>query len=351
MTSYRVMTMREVAEVPWNGLTVASTFSGCGGSCLGYRMAGFRVVWANEFIPAAQEVYKANHPGSFLNKSDIREVTADDIRSESGFEEIDVLDGSPPCSSFSNAGKRQKNWGKVKQYSDTEQRTDDLFFEYVRILRELQPKAFVAENVPGLVKGRAKGIFLEIMSEMKSCGYAVAARALDAQWLGVPQVRKRLIFIGLRSDIGKRPIFPKPDKDRVSLFEAIGRGVGPVEPDTDISRYAIGREWHRLPFGGQSTRAFQRIRADPGKPSPTICASDGGAGSYAGVPCAASVTHPYECRKFSVAELKRICAFPDDFVFNGSWLQNWERMGRAVPPVMMKRIAEKVSQALRGTHD
>ncbi|MDO8605087.1 MAG: DNA (cytosine-5-)-methyltransferase, partial [Phaeospirillum sp.] len=156
-------------------------------------MAGYRVLWASEFIPAAQETYRANHPGSILDTRDIRKVRPQEILAAIGMKagEVDLLDGSPPCASFSTAGKREAGWGEVKSYSDVEQRTDDLFFEYARILKGIQPRVFVAENVSGLVKGTAKGYFLQILAALKGCGYRVEARLLDAQWLGVPQMRQR----------------------------------------------------------------------------------------------------------------------------------------------------------------
>ena len=134
---YNVPSMREIEATPWNGFKVASTFSGCGGSCLGYRMAGFRVIYANEFIPEAQRTYKTNHPNSYLDGSDIRTLTPEKLLERAGLErgELDLLDGSPPCSAFSTAGRREEGWGKVKQYSDGAQRVDDLFYEYARILK------------------------------------------------------------------------------------------------------------------------------------------------------------------------------------------------------------------------
>src|SRR5206468_3776290 len=121
---HRVPSMAEIAAAPWNGYQVISTFSGCGGSCLGYRMAGFRVRWASEFIPAAQETYKMNHPDSILDLRDIREVQPQEILDAVGLQlgDLDLLDGSPPCASFSTAGKREAGWGKIKSYSDTKQR-------------------------------------------------------------------------------------------------------------------------------------------------------------------------------------------------------------------------------------
>lgn len=179
---YIVPSMAEIEAIPWNGHTVVSTFSGCGGSCLGYRMAGFRVLWANEFVPAAQAVYKLNHPKSILDTRDIRAVQPEDILKAIGCEkgDVDIFDGSPPCDSFSTAGKREAKWGKVKAYHGTEQRTDDLFFDYARLVEGVQPRVFVAENVSGLVKGTAKGYFKLILARLKECGYRVKAKVLDA---------------------------------------------------------------------------------------------------------------------------------------------------------------------------
>ena len=221
---YRVPSMAEIAALPGNGYTCVSSFSGCGGSSLGYKMAGFKVLWANEFIPAAQETYRANHPNTILDTRDIRTVQPEEILEAIGLQrgELDLFDGSPPCASFSTAGKREAGWGKVKQYSDTKQRVDDLFFEYTRLVKGVQPKVFVAENVSGLVKGTAKGYFKEILQVLKDCGYNVKAQLLDAQWLGVPQMRQRIIFIGVRNDLGIAPVFPKPLPYRYSVRDAIG---------------------------------------------------------------------------------------------------------------------------------
>ena len=377
---YKVPDMTEIEALPWNGYNVISTFSGAGGSCLGYRMAGFKVRWASEFIPAAQEVYKLNHPDSILDTRDIRQVQAEDILNAIGMQpgEVDIMDGSPPCASFSTAGKREAGWGKVKAYSDTKQRTDDLFFEYARLVTGVQPKVFVAENVSGLVKGTAKGYFLEILAALKDCGYMVTAKLLDAQWLGVPQMRQRVIFVGVRNDLvaqyGVKPSHPKPMSYQYSVRDAIPwitqvkfggsplnyrssdlssptimqtdakrgesaylSGGGWVEAETDISRYAIGDEWEKTPVGKSNERFFSLKKSAIDGVSFSVTA-EGGNTSLA------SVTHPTEKRKFSIAELKRICAFPDDFQLVGSYAQQWERLGRAVPPVMMAAIAKTIGE-------
>lgn len=371
---YRVPLMKEIEEVPWNGFNVVSTFSGTGGSCLGYRMAGYRVLWANEFIPAAQDSYKANHPNSILDRRDIREIKPEDILTATGLRigEIDIFDGSPPCAAFSTAGKREAGWGKVKQYSDTKQRVDDLFFEYARLIKGTQPKVFVAENVSGLIKGTAKGYFLEILKALKECGYNVKCKVLDAQWLGVPQMRQRTIFIGVREDLGIEPAHPKPLSYQYTVKDALpwvttynyNKGIDKqleeksadscvantvtktisggnsrvkwnVEAETDISKYVISREWDKIKQGKKSEKDISLTKSHLDKPSP--CVTQRG-----GDNTCASVVPPTEKRRFSIQELKRICAFPDDFILTGTYAQQWERLGRAVPPVMMMYIAKTI---------
>lgn len=359
-------------------------------------MAGFKVLWASEFIDSARDTYKANcAPYTIVDGRDIREVQAKDILEASGIEvgELDLFDGSPPCSSFSTAGKREKGWGQIKKYSDKEQRTDDLFFEYSRLIRGLQPKVFVAENVAGLIKGTAKGYFLEILRELKACGYRVSCKVLDAQWLGVPQARQRTIFVGVRDDLGLDPVHPRPLPYRYSMSDALpwitrtpedkgagliigdpahkqkpgnsfprgimipftepaptvqaskevmggsGHSLSNAEHQTDISKHAIGAEWDKLKPGEQSEKYFSLVKVDPEHPCPTVCASHG-AHSRAGI------THPTEKRKFTIAELRRICGFPDDFILNGTYAQQWERLGRAVPPVMMSHIAAAIRDGI-----
>lgn len=408
---YLVPSMKEIADIPWNGFNVVSTFAGCGGSSAGYRMAGYRVLFANEFVPSAQKSYSANKAEcTILDGRDVRMLTADDVLAAIGMKpgKLDVLDGSPPCQAFSTAGKRARHWGHQKIYEHgARQKNEDLFFEYARLLDGLKPKVFVAENVSGLIKGVAKGYFLDILAALKACGYRVEARLLDAQWLGVPQTRQRLIFIGVRQDLAAGPRFPRPLPYRYSVREAlpwlisvahdthglfsmgecidrtspaIMAGSGPshfmvkgvggirkpgwgagkmipaslpsptimadggsgmntsqfgIEVETDIGRFAIGKEWDRIGPGGQSDKYFQLVRPDVSKPSPTITASDG-------TTSAAGVVHPTEKRRFSIAELKRICAFPDDFKLVGSYAEQWERLGNSVPPIMMRAIAETI---------
>ncbi len=377
---YRIPTMEEIRAVEPNGYRAASLFAGCGGSSLGYRMAGYKIGYASEFVPAAADTYEANKaPGTFVDRRDVRDVEPKEILRACGVGEgeLDLLDGSPPCASFSMAGKRDALWGQVKKYSDVKQRTDDLFGEYLRMVEGVRPKVAVAENVPGLTIGSAIGVYNAIMRGFRERGYVADAAILEAHWLGVPQSRRRLFFVAVREDLKLAPVFPKPlpyfysirdalpdvasmrvsyetsgfrDEDLfvsgdqpLATLQADGGFGGRtsyhyhVEKETDITGKAIGDEWEKM--GMATSRAldgsrvegdpkyFQLIRPNVDEPVPTITATTGQVG-------AASVVHPHERRKFAVFELRRLCGFPDDFVLTGTYSQKVERLGRAVcPPV------------------
>jgi DNA (cytosine-5)-methyltransferase 1 len=347
---YRLLTMAEIRATARNGYRVVSTFSGCGGSCLGFEMEGFTVLYASEFIPAAADTYEANHAGVPVDRRDIRNVDPAEILEVAKLAagELDVLEGSPPCASFSMSGKREKHWGEVKQYSSTKQRTDDLFYEYARIRDGLRPKVFVAENVTGLVRGVSRGYFLDILARLSE-GYRVEARILDAQWLGVPQARKRLIFVGVRDDLDAKPAFPTPLAYRYSIADVLGirssfgeRITHDPETGTAITLdgYAVGREYPRVRIGSTSNRYMNLSRPAFGRPAPTLLAT-----ARRGT---ATVVHPTECRDFTVAELRLLGSFPADFVLTGSYEQRAERIGRAVPPRMMAAVARAVRDNILG---
>lgn len=335
---FKVPSMRDIKAIKHNGFNVVSTFSGGGGSCLGYRMAGYKVLWANEFIPAAQETYKANHPDSILDPRDIRTIQPSEILKAINMPtgQLDLFDGSPPCAAFSTAGKRAAKWGGVSKYSDSSQRVDDLFFEYIRLLEGLRPKVFVAENVSGLIKGVAKGYFLEILACLKKAGYNVACKVLDAQWLGVPQQRQRTIFVGVRNDLGIEPLHPGPLPYRYSVRDA-WENV-PADKEFYFTQYAIYPLWRSLSPGQGHPKRINLKRLSFDKPSNTVCQTWG--------PSVAAITHPSKPRYPTIAELKRLCAFPDDFVLTGKVEQQWERLGRSVPPVMMMHVAKTIQEEI-----
>jgi DNA (cytosine-5)-methyltransferase 1 len=343
---YRVPSMVEIESLPWNGYRVASTFSGCGGSCLGYRMAGYRVVYANEFIEEAQRTYKANHQNSFLDTRDIRQVRPEDVMERANVNrgELDLFDGSPPCSAFSTAGKREAGWGKVKSYSDKTQRVDDLFFEYVRLLDGIRPKVFVAENVSGLTKGTAKGYFKRILAALKEPGYRVVCKVLDAQWLGVPQMRQRTIFVGVREDLGIDPVHPVPLPYRYTVGDALeglpeGGEAKRLKPGTDTYCYwAATKAGHSLSDACMDLTGknsfLTHVKQSPHRQANTI--TQGTQQLY----------HWSEPRTLTLQELRRVGGFPDDFELTGSFSQRWERIGRAVPPLMMAQVAKTIEERI-----
>lgn len=341
------LNMDEIARIPKNGYNVVSIFSGAGGSSLGYKLAGFDVKLAVEFIPTAAEVYRLNHPGTIVIEKDVREISGDMILEQIGLKkyELDVLDGSPPCCDFSINGKREAGWGKVKNYSTTKQRVDDLFFEYARIVKDIMPKVFVAENTKGLAIGKANEVLDKIIKTLTDIGYTVSWSILDASDYKVPQKRERVIIIGVRNDLNLTPQFPKmqfPKPRAITTREAIEDLLDKGTDQVEVSeRMELMKKYFHAGCTAQDVKriasennlkvyeqGFRRDKWD--EPYYTIRQHH------------TRPIHPMVDRLMSIDEAKRIQTFPDDFILPHSPIQNWERVGRAVPPNMMKAIAETI---------
>ncbi len=316
---------------------VVSLFAGGGGSSTGYRLAGGKVLGINEFIPAAQEAYARNYPDTHIFKQDVRKLTGKIILNTLGLKkgELDILDGSPPCSSFSTNGLREKGWGKEKKYSDSVQVTDDLFFEYARILKEVQPKVFIAENVKGIVMGAAKNLLgsaqTDLFGEHKNtifhtlvdAGYDVRYKVLNAKHYRVPQNRERTIFIGVRNDINKKITYPKNNKEIVTIGEALNGKVKKIV----MNCISFGEDKPRevgindvcftiTSDGLGASRRYHTVRIDDDR------------------------------KNLSIDELKIICGFPSDYILTGSYSKQWERLGRSVPPLMMAAISNHIYKTI-----
>jgi len=343
---YATMTMDEVRAIEaTSGIVVASTFSGCGGTCLGWRMAGADVRYALEYVPEARETYLANHPHVHMDARDIRDVKGSEVLAACGVDDLDVFEGSPPCASFSASGKRDKLWGVEKSYSTGKnQRTDDLVDEWVRVGLEIRPKVMVMENVAGLGTGAALTTHLHsAISTMTDAGYVVDARLLRGMDYGVPQVRGRLFIIAFRGDLGLAPRWPSAVGFVYTLRDALSlAGVSPPEElaAVDSARFAIAAEWAKLSHGESSLKYFNLVRPDPDEPCPTVTATHAS-------PWAASVTHPDACRKFTPTELRPIFGVPRDFVLRGSVEQQSERLGRCVAPPVAKALAGEIIKLLK----
>jgi DNA (cytosine-5)-methyltransferase 1 len=184
---------------------VFSCFACGGGSTMGYKLAGFDVLGCNEIDPKMIEAYKANHNPKYaylepIQTFKLREDLPDELYN------LDILDGSPPCSSFSMAGNREKDWGKEKKFREgqAEQVLDNLFFDFIDLAKKLQPKVVIAENVKGLLLGNAKQYVRKIYKEFDLAGYFIQHFLLDASVMGVPQRRERVFFIALRKDLSNQ---------------------------------------------------------------------------------------------------------------------------------------------------
>ena len=184
--------------------TVFSCFACGGGSTMGYKLAGFDVLGCNEIDPKMMEAYRTNHNPKY---SYLEPIQTFKLRTDLPEElyNLDILDGSPPCSSFSMAGNREKDWGKEKKFREgqAEQVLDNLFFDFIDLAKELQPKVVVAENVKGLLLGEAKNYVRQIYREFDLAGYYCQHWLLDASKMGVPQRRERVFFICLRKDLAE----------------------------------------------------------------------------------------------------------------------------------------------------
>jgi DNA (cytosine-5)-methyltransferase 1 len=184
---------------------VFSCFACGGGSTMGYKLAGFDVLGCNEIDPKMIEAYRVNHNPKYSYLEPIQTFkNRKDLPSE--LYNLDILDGSPPCSSFSMAGNREKDWGKDKKFREgqAEQVLDTLFFDFIDLAKELQPKVVVAENVKGLLLGAAKQYVIEIYKAFDEAGYYCQHFLLDASKMGVPQRRERVFFIALRKDLASQ---------------------------------------------------------------------------------------------------------------------------------------------------
>lgn len=311
--------------------TVISTFAGAGGSSLGYSMAGYRELLAVEWDDNAVETFKLNFPGVPVYHGDIAKLSVEECMRLAGLigpGQLDVLDGSPPCQGFSTAGKRNFNDDR-----------NQLFREYVRLLRGLQPKVFVMENVSGMVKGKMKLIFANILRELKASGYVVSARLLNAMWFGVPQSRERMIFIGVREDLGIAPSHPKAESRAVTAGRAIDK-CQTVAEAPKWRKFNLDL-WNKQRAGdnGIDGKYFNHVRMDFSKPSPTIPKS-AVFGGFVGL------SHCTIPRSLNLGELMRLGSYPDSFSFAGRYEDGLNRIGNSVPPLFMRAIALHVRRTV-----
>lgn len=371
---YRPYLMADVMRASAKRLfTVVSTFAGGGGSSTGYRLAGGHVAFVNEFVGAAIETYRMNYPDTPVVPKDIRGLNRGREAVQRLFAqygigkgELDILDGSPPCATFSRAtaGRgKEKMAKKNADYSDTKQsRIGYLIHDYVFMANAMQPKVCVMENVPGIAKSEVFHLALE---RVRRWGYLVAYKKLTSSDYGVPQKRQRLFVIAVRPDVARKAgiesendvadIFPRPNSGAITIRQALaGLAIDRSERDmllTATRQSAVYELVKTLPFdppkhtrmrdvAADWTSDFGLTRAAWDLPCPTITAT-GAQGRGRG-----GIYHPEENRGFTIDELKRLTGLPDDFKLSGTFAQKAERIGRMVPPLMTKAIAESVYETI-----
>jgi DNA (cytosine-5)-methyltransferase 1 len=335
-------------------MKIISLFSGCGGLDLGFRLAGFEVVFANDNDPCVWKTYEYNHEKA-INRRSICDIKSNEIP------DADGIIGGPPCQSWSLAGGMQ----------GIKDERGQLFYEYIRIIKDKSPKFFIVENVPGIVSKTHISEFNKLLDCFSELGYKLSWRLLDARDYGVPQERSRIIIVGYRMSLGIFN-FPKPTHTKdpsMSLFgsnlnkwttlnEAIGDlpEAVPANEDNKPNENLIVPN-HEYVLGGFSSRYMARNRRKEwNTQSFTIQAS----GRHA-------TLHPNSAemkkigtdiwqftgnvRRMSVRECARIQTFPDIFIFYyNSVSDGYKLVGNAVPVKLAEVIAEKIKTDLNDSN-
>lgn len=327
---------------------VFSCFACGGGYTMGYKLAGFDVLGCNEIDPKMIETYKINHKPKYAYLEPIQTFkTRKDLPSE--LYDLDILDGSPPCSSFSMTGNREKDWGKNKKFREgqAEQVLDTLFFDFIDLAKKLQPKVVIAENVKGLLLGDAKNYVREIYREFDLAGYYVQHWLLDASKMGVPQRRERVFFIALRKDLAE-PFLYNADmftvKPKLNLmFNEEPILLGELLEENGIGEYKVSQSylqaWNLRKHGDKDLSCT--MGREFNRPNSFFSSNY----LYKNKVCNTITGREKnilfdEPRGLSIKELNQIGTFPLDYNF----LKNKAgyMIGMSVPPVMTAQIATEI---------
>lgn len=311
-------------------MNIVSLFAGCGGLDLGFKKAGFNIIWANEFDESIHATYRLNHPNTILNTADIRTITGHDVP------DCDGIIGGPPCQAWSEGGKQLG-------IDDSRGR---LFLDYIRIVKEKQPKFFVIENVRGILEDKHKDSLNKFVMLLKKAGYRVDYELLNAADYKIPQDRFRVFFIGIRNDLKNKYQFPNAMcKVPITLRQAIGdiREEPRFYKDEIVSEPNYQRANHDSYIGAYDYKYMSRNRVRTW--NETSFAMQAQARNAPQHPQAPKMTYVSEnlrafakgyehlYRRLSVRECARIQTFPDNFVFEYTDIKDGYKMvGNAVPP-------------------
>ena len=333
--------LKDLDGVESKGVKVMTTFACGGGSSMGYKRAGCEVVAANDIDPEMAWHYKKNINPKHYFLCPISKLIDIDLPEE--LYDLDILDGSPPCSTFSMAGSREKAWGKDKHFREgqTKQVLSDLFFDYLDLVDRLKPKVAIAENVKGMLIGNAKGYTKMVMARFKEIGYRPQVFLVNAADCGVPQRRERVFFCAVRDDIDVPPLQLAPKHRWISAGEAcadVDTGPGHSRPN-DLKYWPItlpGQSYSQTKKRrGEREGCFNHVRIDGSKPSNTLPATLN------------TLMHWDYPRELNYGEAKRLGSFPDDYHAKSDRIGKY-MIGMSVPPKMAQAVAEAViSQWLR----
>lgn len=325
---------------------VFSCFACGGGSSMGYKLAGFDVIGCNEIDKRMMDIYCKNHNPRFSFLEPIQTFKdRTDLPPE--LFNLDILDGSPPCSTFSVAGLREKAWGKMKKFKEgqAEQVLDTLFFDFIDLAKKLQPKVVVAENVKGILLGKAKDYVRRIYQGFDDAGYHVQHFLLDAQYMGVPQRRQRVFFVCLRKDIASPVLVQDGFFDMTPHIEMnfsekpiLFREVADYSGD-EVNSKVIRTLWENRQYGDtdQSDANFRLYGKESNfnqayvytdRICPTLTGNN------------MSLIHFDKPLCLGQSEVCCISSFPQDYDFGTQ--QPHYVCGMSVPPVMMAQVASRI---------
>lgn len=321
--------------IEYHGKKVFGTFICGGGSSMGYKLAGYNHLGGVELDEKVAKVYKENNHPKYLYTMDIRDfntmIDTEEDKLPSDLFDLDLLDGSPPCSTFSTAGSREKAWGKSKKFAEGQkfQRLDDLVFVYCDTINKLQPKVCLLENVSGIIKGNAMAYSKEIVKRITDAGYRVQIFLLNAASMGVPQKRERVFFIGLRKDFNLPKLVLNFNEKPILFGDIIDRN----ETKRDLTDVQL-ELWNR-----QKPNDFTLadVRGEPNGftdylvSSKRVCNTVTSVGKY--------ICKEYP-RWFNQKEYCKVGTFPIDYEFGDNGAQ-WY-IGMSVPPIMTAQISYQI---------
>lgn len=317
-------------NIDYHGKTVFGTFICGGGSTMGYKLSGFKHLGGVELDPKVADTYSQNHHPKYMYNMDIRDFNAKmDIPSD--LYDLDLLDGSPPCSTFSTSGSREDAWGKMKKFAEGQkmQTLDDLVFVYCDTIKKLMPKVCLLENVSGLIKGNGKVYCKKIVQTLERIGYRPQVFLLNAARMGVPQKRERVFIIGLRNDF-KLPKLQLNFDEPPIPFELCDDGDTPTQhkiAPCDLPYYRMCKQGEGINKHHPKGHRFNSIRLS----MKGVCNT---------VASASCLYHPLYERALNDNELIKIGTFPSDYKFNERGAQ-WY-IGMSVPPIMTAQIAHQI---------